>query len=196
MPMEIWVACVGLGLLLWWLLLWLTRPMVTKERVRKAYGGWRLVYSDERGRRRRGVVYSKLLHAEKSGLTGKPDMIYEKIVGRGWMPVELKSGRIGGDDMPHEGDLLQLAAYFAIVEDVYGKRPRLGRIVYADGAFCVRNTRALRRRLADTLARMRYMLEAGEGAEEANSDYATCRYCLCKQTVCEYSYFVEESAER
>ena len=186
---------LGIGIVLFVAALWWSRPAIVREKPRKHYAGWRLIYSDERGRRRRGVVYSKLLRAEASELTGKPDMIYRKTIGRGLMPVELKSGRIKNADAPHEGDLLQLAAYFVIIEEAYGVRPRLGRLVYDDGAFRVRNTHALRVKLAETLARMRYMLAAGEDAETANSDFATCRYCLCKQTVCAHSYFGAAESE-
>jgi len=189
-PTELWIGSLALLALLTALALLPRQKDIAREQVRKRYTGWRLVYSDERkAKRLRGVVYSKLLRAESGGLTGKPDMIFKRRFGRGLMPVELKSGRIKDADAPHEGDLLQLAAYFVIIEEAYGVRPKLGRIVYSDGAFRVWNTRALRQWLADTMARMRHMLEAGEDAEEANSGFAECRYCLCKQTVCAYSYF-------
>ena len=186
-PPEIAIAA-GLALLLFWT--WVvSRPVCKREKVRKSYPGWRLIYSDERGQARRGVERSKLLRGAKNGLTGKPDMIYRRVFGRGLMPVELKSGAIKGGTAPHDGDLLQLAAYFVLIAETFGIRPRYGRIVYADAAFRVRNTRALRARLADTLARMRRMLEVGAECETPNASYAACRYCLCKQTVCEKSYF-------
>ena len=170
---------------------WRVLSVETVTRVKPAaqYPGWQLIYSDKRGKPMRGVDYGTLLRADVYGLTGKPDMIYRKRIGRGLMPVELKSGAIRGAGMPHEGDLLQLAAYFLIMEEAYGIRPKQGRIVYADGAFRVRNTRRLRAEVLRTLARMRRMFDAGIDAEQPNSAYASCRYCMCKQTVCEQSYF-------
>jgi len=187
---EIAVAAGFVLLLLWaWLA---SRPICVREKVRKHYSGWRLIYSDARGRTPKGVERSKLLRAVKKGLTGKPDMIYRRVFGRGLMPVELKSGSIKDANAPHDGDLLQLAAYFVLIEENFGVRPRYGRIIYADAAFRVRNTRALRTRLADTLTRMRRMLEQGADNETPNASYASCRYCMCKQTVCEVSYFQKE----
>ena len=37
------------------------------------------------------------------------------------MPVEIKSGSIKSEPLPHMGDLMQLAAYFVILEEEYGK---------------------------------------------------------------------------
>ena len=190
MPLQIGAAA-GLAALLFWV--WRSsRAICVREKVRKGYPGWRLIYSDERGRARRGVARSKLLRGAESGLTGKPDMIYRRVLGRGLMPVELKSGSIKEGTAPHDGDLFQLAAYFMLIEETFGVRPRCGRIVYADAAFRVRNTRALRARLADMLARMRRMIYEGTDAETPNASYAACRYCMCKQTVCEVSYFKNE----
>ncbi len=101
------------------------------------------------------------------------------------MPVELKSGRIGDALEPHRGDYLQLAAYFLLLEDVYGKRPRFGRLVYADYMFEVRNTAGVRREVLRTMAEMRRMLETGEG--HAESSFVHCRHCVCNGTVCEFS---------
>ena len=101
------------------------------------------------------------------------------------MPVELKSGRIGDAPEPHRGDYLQLAAYFLLLEDVYGKRPRFGRLVYADYMFEIRNTAGVRREVLRTMAEMRQMLETGEGRAECS--FIHCRHCVCNGTVCEFS---------
>ena len=173
-------------------LLWLqklTAPAVIRVEPNKRYIGWRLIYSDRSGTGKPDVESGKLLRDLPRDITGKPDMVYRRIIGRGLMPVELKSGRIGEASAPHDGDLLQLAAYFLLVEAAYGVRPRFGRIEYADAAFRIRNSRRLRKQLADTLARMRRMLAFGEDAEAANASFAACRFCMCKQTVCPFSYF-------
>ena len=187
MPPAYALVAAGALLFVW---VWrLSRAPIKQVNPQARLAGWRLCYSDARGKRQRGVVYSKLLRSETHNLTGKPDMIYKRRFGQDMMPVELKSGLIKDASAPHNGDLLQLAAYFLIVEEVYGVRPRMGRIVYADGAFAVRNTYGLRKRLIGTVARMRHMLAAGDTVEEANASFAGCRFCMCKQTVCEYSYF-------
>jgi CRISPR-associated exonuclease Cas4 len=100
--------------------------------------------------------------------------------------VELKSGSISDDEiMPHQGDLIQLAAYFLIIEDVYGIRPKEGRLVYKNKMFIIKNTKKIRRLVEDTIDEMRQMLETGQA--ECEPSFVKCRYCLCRGTVCEYT---------
>ena len=73
-----------------------------------------------------------------------------------------------------------------IVEDICGRMPKKAILSYKNKTFVVRNTHLLRNNVLDTADRMRKMLISGE--EEANADFATCRHCVCDQTVCEYSF--------
>ena len=161
---------------------------VSTSNFRKNYNprlpgkGYTLIYTDEKtGERKKGVEYSKLLHCQKYDITGKPDYIYKK--GETFYPVELKSAAIGDKEAPREKDLLQLAMYFLIIEEVYGKAPT-GRIIYKDAMFFVRNTPALRRKIKGVLSDMRGMLKTGE--QEANPSFINCKSCIAKGTVCEY----------
>lgn len=147
--------------------------------------GYKLFYTDEKvAEHKHDVIYSKLLHSKKYDISGKPDYIFIKKNNNMLLPVELKSGTIGNLLEPRQGDLMQLCAYFLIIEDVYGTRPSKGRIIYKDTMFIVKNTKKLRRRIKSVLEDMREMLVTGE--QEANSSFVTCKHCVCRDTVCEY----------
>jgi CRISPR-associated exonuclease Cas4 len=139
--------------------------------------GYRQFYSDKKHE-------GGLLVSERYGLQGKPDMVYSNSAGTRMIPVELKSGTVGDAAEPREGDLMQLAAYFVIIEDVYGVRPRRGLLIYKDWMFKVKNDRRLRRRLERVISDMRLMLETERG--EAEPSFVKCKHCVCRGTVCEY----------
>ncbi len=152
--------------------------------ARDTLRGYTLIYADQKGGAGQ-EDFGKLLYSARFGLQGKPDYVFRSRLGGRIMPVELKSGRIGDAPEPHRGDYLQLAAYFLLLEDVYGKRPRFGRLVYADYMFEIRNTAGVRREVLRTMAEMRQMLETGEGRAECS--FIHCRHCVCNGTVCEFS---------
>ncbi|MDR2183544.1 MAG: Dna2/Cas4 domain-containing protein [Clostridiales bacterium] len=135
----------------------------------------RQIYADGQG--------GRLLHSEKHNLRGKPDFIFKNIITGRLVPMELKSGEV--ESTPHHGDIMQLAAYFLIVEDTMGARPKVGYLRYKNAMFKVKNTSRLRRALLDIVADMRRMLITGEG--EANPSFARCRYCAARGTVCEFT---------
>ncbi len=114
----------------------------------------RVVYSDT-GQRRELVepLYSRDLR-----LAGKPDYLVELPEGD-LVPMEVKSGR--APERPHEGHVMQLIAYCALVEDDLGERPPYGLLRYADRTFAVDYTADLEEKLVDLLADMRHDL--GEG---------------------------------
>ena len=146
--------------------------------------GYELIYSDQKQTEREdGVIYSTLLNCEKLDISGKPDYIFRHKK-KGGVPVELKSGEIKERNEPHYGDLMQLAAYFAISEEYFGEKCAEGLIIYKDFMFRVKNTNRLRRKLKGVLNDMRDMLKTGE-AEPAAS-FVACKNCICKGTVCEY----------
>ena len=147
--------------------------------------GYRLIYSDQKQIDRQDtVVYGTVLSCKKLDISGKPDYIYRHKNGE-LLPVELKSSEIGDAEEPHPGDLMQLASYFAIIEDHFGEKPGAGLIIYKDYMFKIKNTARLRRTLRAVLAEMRGMLRHGE-ANPASS-FVKCKNCVCNGTVCEYT---------
>ena len=143
---------------------------------------WKLIYSDMYDASDSEEL-SGILYSSKYDLQGKPDMIYRHRITKEILPVEIKSGQT---EYPHNGDLLQVGAYMLIVEDICGRMPKKAILSYKNKTFVVRNTHLLRNNVLDTADRMRKMLISGE--EEPNADFATCRHCVCDQTVCEYSF--------
>lgn len=145
--------------------------------------GYSLFYTDQKVKERQaGVTYSKILQSEKYQLYGKPDYILRK--GNKYVPIELKSGSVKDAELPHDGDMMQLIAYFLIIEDMYNGRVRHGRIIYKDAAFIVRNTRSMRKTLFKRLKRMRTMLKTGQ--ESVCPSYQHCRFCIARDSVCEF----------
>ena len=135
----------------------------------------RLIYKDGKG--------VKLLHSEKYNLRGKPDLIFKNIITGRLVPMELKSGQIK-DDL-HNGDIMQLTAYFLIIEDTMGCRPKFGYLRYQNAMFKVKNNRKRRKALLHITSEMRKMLVTGEG--KANPSFVNCRYCTAKDTVCKFT---------
>lgn len=171
-------------LLLVLLLLWRgTARRAKKMPAREDVRGCTLLYADQKQDGREG--FGKVLYAARYDLRGKPDYVFQSRIRRRIIPVELKSGSIGEAEAPHHGDLLQLAAYFLLLEDVYGKRPPFGRLVYRDFMFQIRNTKALRREALRTMQEMRQMLRDGDAVPK--NSFAHCRPCVCNGTVCPFS---------
>lgn len=135
------------------------------------------VYSDEKG--------TKLLLAPKLQMQGKPDYIFQTWFLKKYIPLEIKSGVLKEDE-PHLGDVYQLAAYFLIIEEVYGKKPPYGKLVYANKTFKIKNTFKIRKELKQTLTQMRDMLE-GKITLQADPSFIKCKHCICKMTVCEFN---------
>lgn len=153
--------------------------------ARDTLPGYVLIYADQKGGAAGQEDFGKLLYSARYGLQGKPDYVFRRRLGGRVVPVELKSGRIGDALEPHWGDFLQLGAYFLLLEDVYGRRPAFGRLVYADYMFEIRNTAGIRREVLRTMEEMRAMLETGEGRAECS--FVHCRHCVCNGTVCEFA---------
>ncbi len=183
-PYLLWLGA-GLSLLfLARLLLWLfCRPTVVKTSVKLPGLGYQLIYTDTRGDQYQDVD-TGLLTSEHHGLRGKPDAIYATNNGRKLVVAELKSGTIGDNPEPHPGDFMQLCAYFLIIEEAYGIKPKHGLLIYNDYMFKVKNIRRLRQQVLSVVADMRKM--AKTGSEEPKAEFAACRYCLCRGTVCEF----------
>ena len=76
--------------------------------------------------------------------------------------MEVKSGYAPSDDQPYDSHLLQLAAYFFLIEDVPQRPTRYGLIRYCNRDLRVANADELRKRLMDAVAQMRTLLVRGE----------------------------------
>lgn len=159
-----------------WLLIGLRPTIRCKNKPVTGMAWGRMVYSDEKG--------GKLLVSTTYDIQGKPDFIFKSLLSRRYIPFEIKSGQCKAN-YPHEGDLMQLVAYFVIIEEVYGKKPTYGKLVYQNKTFIVRNTLSLRIQLKQTLRQMRQMLEGRRGLDPEPS-YIKCRNCVCQHTVCEW----------
>ncbi len=156
---------------------------IVKTRPNILLFGYALFYTDQKTKQE-GVIHSKLLKSKTHNVKGKPDFIYKRVFGRALIPIELKSGTIGDSPLPRQGDLMQLVAYFLIIEEEFGCKPRKGLLVYKDWMFRVRNTRRLRAKLKNTLEQMRTALETHETSSQPS--YIKCRSCICKGTVCKF----------
>ncbi len=130
------------------------------------------------------IITGKVLKSEKYNIVGKPDYILKHNRKEMYIPIELKSGSIGNKEFPNGNDLVQLSAYFIILEENFGVKIKEGRLIYSDYMFIVKNTRELRLNLIKTLEDMRNMLETGEG--DVMPSFVKCRHCRCKGTVCEF----------
>jgi CRISPR-associated exonuclease Cas4 len=112
------------------------------------------------------------LFSNRYRLTGRPDYLVRRR--RDIIPVEVKSG--SAPQQPYRAHLLQLAAYCLLVEEQEGRRPPYAIIKYADKAFEVDYTPALRSELLDSLAAMRRDRRA-RGVDRGHDEPARCRGC-------------------
>lgn len=164
------------------------RPLYRQMNRAIGFRSAKLIYIDKQEEvKQKGVTYGKLLRSEKYGLSGKPDYIYK--LGNELIPLELKSSKVEGNS-PLYKDVMQLAAYFLIIEEVYGGKVSRGRIVYQNTMFEVYNRRQLKKELLELMKNMR-MMENGSFFPDVKPSYAMCRYCPCRGTVCEL--YKEES---
>ena len=180
-----WMLIAIAGLLVLLLLLKKGKPKMQKLTARDDVRGYALIYADQKQGKKHEEDFGKLLYSAKYELQGKPDYVFQSPILKKIVPVELKSGTIGEEELPHHGDLLQLGAYFLILEDVYGQKPPFGRIVYQDYMFEIKNTTKIRNEVLATMKEMRDMLQYGVG--KAKPSFATCRPCVCNGTVCQFS---------
>ena len=180
-----WAIIIIVCLLLLLLFAKNAKPNIQKLTARDDVRGYSLIYADQKQGKRHEEDFGKLLYSAMYELQGKPDYVFQSPILKKIVPVELKSGEIDEEDMPHHGDLLQLGAYFLILEDVYGQKPPFGRIVYQDYMFEIRNTAKIRNEVLAPMKEMREMLQYGVG--KAKPSFATCRPCVCNGTVCQFS---------
>lgn len=118
------------------------------------------------------VEVDEPLLARRLGLVGKPDYLIE--IGQQVVPVEVKPGRFA--PTPYESDLMQLAAYCVLVEEVYGDPPPYGLLRYAERTFRMNYSPAVRAQVEQLLDEMRALLEAPE-SQRSHNDAARCAAC-------------------
>lgn len=139
------VAIVALGML------------TISNRLKKQSGlpEWEIIYEDASGLARNPLFSRRL------GLAGKPDYLLKNKDGS-LIPVEVKSGFAPSGHQPHDSHLLQLAAYFFLIEDVLKCQTQYGLIRYRNRTLQIPNSEELRRKLMDTIAQMRTLQARGE----------------------------------
>jgi CRISPR-associated exonuclease Cas4 len=161
MPLAILLLLVALGV---WLL--------TRARQLRAVSGLpkgKVVYEDVSGLARQ-PLYSRAL-----GLAGKPDYLLRDPQGN-LIPVEVKSGVAPRDGRPYKAHLLQLAAYFVLVEDALNGAVPYGLIRYRNRTCQIANTAALRAELLETIRQMRRLLTRNQA--DRNHDHPQrCARC-------------------
>ncbi len=133
-----------------------------------------LLFNEFRARRRqprpagrarktpRGLPQGKIVYQDADGsgepllatshpLSGKPDYVILSPEGVP-IPVELKLTI--ESDQPQGHHVIQLAAYFVILEDLYDQPPTYGVLRYANQDFRIEYTAALKRKVLRLLAEM------------------------------------------
>jgi CRISPR-associated exonuclease Cas4 len=148
--------------------LWLVRRFGVSGRVRASDAGV--------------AAPTRVLRSARLGLAGKPDYLVEE---RGRMvPVELKPSRRAV--RPWLRDVVQLAAYCVLLEEIEPRFAGYGYLRYADRTFRIDLTDSLRAELLSTLAALRADLAAADVAPN-HADPRRCARCAlvrrCGQAV-------------
>ncbi len=154
----------------WLLLLCAAVLLAAALRVRQASGlPWaRVLVSDTSGWRKSDAP----LVSHRYGLVGQPD--YLLATRSGIVPVEVKPGRTASE--PYDSDLMQLAAYYLLVEDATGRAPRYGLLRYAAHTFQLRYTRHIRAELLELVDEMRQD-RAADNVGRSHQQRTRCRGC-------------------
>jgi CRISPR-associated exonuclease Cas4 len=146
-----------------------------------------LLYFARRLRRSLGIPQGQVIEADTDGwemlaqplaapslkLVGRPDYVVND--GVDVIPIEIKSHP--APRQPYPSQVMQLAAYCALVTETYGRRPGYGILHYADRTFEIPYTPVLETQLRETLAEMREAMQAGGGARN-HRDPGRCQGCL------------------
>jgi CRISPR-associated exonuclease Cas4 len=120
-----------------------------------------IVYEDASGLAREPIFSRRL------GLSGKPDYLL-RDQDDNLIPVEVKSGTAPRGDQPYKSHLLQIAAYFLLIEDVLQYSAPYGLLRYGDRTLQVINSHELREELMEAINQMRALLVRGEAHRDHN----------------------------
>lgn len=157
-----------------------------KMRPKKRFVFYKPMYADKKPRHpKKHMIYGKVFESDTYNVRGKPDYILKHKIFTRFIPIEIKSGSIKDKKSPHKGDLMQLAVYFLLLEENFSKPP-FGFITYKDASFKIYNTHLLKKELLETIKSMENALTNGGKDLMPNQSFVTCRYCVCKHTVCEW----------
>jgi CRISPR-associated exonuclease Cas4 len=115
------------------------------------------------------------LNAPRHGLRGKPDYLLQTD-DKAIIPVEVKSSAAPSSGQPHDGHVLQLAAYFLLIEEALDETAPYGLIRYRNRTLRILNAPQLRARLLNTLRRMRAQLVATD-VRRNHTQAARCARC-------------------
>jgi CRISPR-associated exonuclease Cas4 len=115
------------------------------------------------------------LMSAKHGVRGKPDYLLQDEANQ-MIPVEVKSRQAPPSNKPYDGHVLQLAAYFLLVEEALNGRVPYGLLRYRNRTLRVRNTPQLRGLLLSTINKMRAQL-AADNAYRNHANPAKCARC-------------------
>jgi CRISPR-associated exonuclease Cas4 len=127
------------------------------------------------------ILYSDLnvpaspLFSKRFRLSGKPDYIVRRE--NHVVPVEVKTGH---GSSPHQSQILQLAAYCQILEDVSGSFVPEGILVYNSVPYTIPFNPQLRFELEIIMRAMRASLRSG-AAQRNHDKPRRCHYCSMKR---------------
>ena len=117
----------------------------------------------------------RILRSSRYGLTGKPDKVVQNkdLV----IPYEYKSTDAVS---PREGHMLQMAAYFLILEENFPEeKVEYGILKYKNYAFRIENSESLRQELFHVMKEIR----SGTGMTERNhNSRGRCAFCSFRET--------------
>lgn len=128
-----------------------------------------IFYEDASGQAQEQFFSKRLLMA------GKPDYLIKDRNGD-LIPVEVKSSNAPRAGRPYESHLMQLAAYFLLLEDVLQRPVPYGLIRYRNRTLRVANTDELRARLMDAIAQMRRLMTR-DVARRSHNRAQRCSRC-------------------
>jgi CRISPR-associated exonuclease Cas4 len=127
-----------------------------------------VVYEDASG------LAKEPLYSRRLGLSGKPDYLLRDRDDN-LIPIEVKSGAAPRGDQPYESHLLQIAAYFLLIEDVLQYSTPYGLIRYRNRTLRVANSDELREELMDAIGQMRIILVHGEAHRDHDQAHRCAR---------------------
>ena len=123
--------------------------------------------------------YPNALYDSDLKLTGKPDYV---VTVRGKpVPVEAKS--MSSPSEPYLSHIMQLAAYFRLVESNFKPRPEKGVILYTDRAFELTYSRNLEKNLISTIEDIRASSQKPARSHDSSARCKGCGY----QSICDVS---------
>lgn len=142
--------------------------MFTRSKRRFAIPQGESVYGDLKSQ-------GRILRSSQYGLSGKPDKVVQN--GNIVIPYEYKSTNA---PRPREGHMLQMAAYFLILEENFPENEvQYGVLKYRNHAFRIENSDSLKRELFMVMDQIRH----GAGMPERNhNSRGRCAFCSFRES--------------